>query len=169
MLSVLIETRNDEEGLTRTLASLVPAAVEGMVREVIVCDRDSTDHTHRVAEHAGCHFIATGGIAAGIRQAKSEWLMFLEPGARLAEGWTDSVAEHAARHVMAARFSRSRAARRPFLSRVFRPQRALAEGLVITRRQAASLSRAAQAAEAIARGLATRRLEGEILPAPAKT
>ncbi len=168
MLSVLIETYNDEEGLTRTLASLVPAAVEGMVREVIVCDRESTDHTHRVAEQAGCHFLATGGIAAGIRQAKGEWLLLLEPGARLAEGWTESVAEHTARHVMAARFSRSRSARRPFLSRVFRFQRALAEGLVITKRQAASLSRSAQAAEAIARGLATRRLEGEIVPAPAK-
>lgn len=168
MLSVLIETRNDEEGLARTLASLVPAAVEGMVREVIVCDRESGDHTHRVAEQAGCHFLATGGLAAGILQAKSEWLLILEPGARLAEGWTESVAEHAARHVMAARFSRSRAARRPFLSRVFTARRALAEGLVITRRQAAALSRNAQGAEAIARGLATRRLEGEILPAPAK-
>lgn len=168
MLSVLIETRNDEEGLTRTLASLVPAAVEGMVREVIVCDRESTDHTHRVAEQAGCHFLATGGIAAGIRQAKGEWLLILEPGARLVEGWTESVAEHAARHVMAARFSRSRSARRPFLSRIFRTHRALAEGLVITKRQATSLSRGAQSAEAIARGLATRRLEGEIQPAPAK-
>ena len=43
MLSVLIETRNDEEGLARTLASLIAAAVEGVVREVIVCDLGSTD------------------------------------------------------------------------------------------------------------------------------
>ena len=33
MLSVLIETRNDEEALARTLASLVGGAVEGVVRE----------------------------------------------------------------------------------------------------------------------------------------
>ena len=40
MLSVLIETRDEEERLARTLASLVGAAVEGVVREVIVCDTD---------------------------------------------------------------------------------------------------------------------------------
>ena len=58
MLSVLIETRNDEEGLARTLASLVGGAVEGVVREVIVCDLGSTDQTHDVAEHAGCAYLA---------------------------------------------------------------------------------------------------------------
>jgi glycosyltransferase involved in cell wall biosynthesis len=56
MLSVVIETNNDEDALARTLASLVSAAVEGVVREVIVCDRGSTDRTHLVAEHAGCPF-----------------------------------------------------------------------------------------------------------------
>ncbi|TIU37731.1 MAG: glycosyl transferase family 2, partial [Mesorhizobium sp.] len=68
MLSVLIETRNDEEGLARTLASLVGGAVEGVVRDVIVCDQGSTDQTHRVAEHAGCHYVS-GGLSAGIGQA----------------------------------------------------------------------------------------------------
>ena len=89
MLTVLIETKNDEEGLTRTLASLIGGAVEGVVRDVIVCDRGSTDQTHHVAEHAGCHYIADGGMAAGVRQAKGEWLLILEPGARLVDGWTD--------------------------------------------------------------------------------
>ena len=69
MLSVLIETRNDEEALARTLGSLIGGAVEGVVREVVVCDAGSTDQTHYVAEHAGCHYVASGGIAAGIRQA----------------------------------------------------------------------------------------------------
>jgi cellulose synthase/poly-beta-1,6-N-acetylglucosamine synthase-like glycosyltransferase len=164
MLSVLIETRNDEEGLARTLASLVPAVVEGMVREVIVCDRGSSDQTHRVAEQAGCSFLASGGLAAGIRQAKSDWLMLLEPGARLAGGWTEGVADHTGRVTSAARFSRSRSARRPFLSRIFSAKRALEDGLVITRRQAAALAGSAADAEALARGLASRRLEGEILP-----
>ena len=53
MISVLIETRNDEAELAHTLASLVPGAVEGVVREVIVCDRGSTDGTASVAEQAG--------------------------------------------------------------------------------------------------------------------
>jgi hypothetical protein len=163
MLTVVIETRNSEEALARTLASLVAGAVEGVVREVIVCDRGSTDQTHRVAEHAGCHYVAQGGVGAAIRQARCEWLLFLEPGARLAEGWSDAVAAHMARQTMAARFSRSRLHRPPFLSRVFSTRRALAEGLIITKRQA--VSRAAKDAEALARGLATRRLPAEIVVA----
>lgn len=167
MLSVLIETLNDEEGLARTLASLIGGAVEGVVRDVIVCDTGSTDQTHRVADHAGCHYV-TGGVAAGIRQAKGDWLLMLEPGARLAEGWIDDVAAHTARQTMPARFSRARASRTPFLSRVFSGNRALAEGLVISKRQAAALSKNARGAEAIARGLATKRLHAEIWVAPAK-
>jgi glycosyltransferase involved in cell wall biosynthesis len=168
MLTVLIETRNDEEGLARTLASLVGAAVEGVVRDVIVCDNGSTDQTHYVADHAGCSYIASGGVTAGIARAKGEWLLLLEPGARLSEGWADSVIAHTAKLSMPARFSRAPGSRTPFLSRAFSRPTALAEGLVITKRQATALSRTASSAEAIARGLATRRLDGEIVVAPKK-
>ncbi|TPJ89547.1 glycosyltransferase [Mesorhizobium sp. B2-5-13] len=166
MLSVLIETHNDEEGLARTLATLIGGAVEGVVREVVVCDTGSTDHTHRVAEHAGCHYVGSGGIAAGIRQAKGDWLLFLEPGARLVEGWIDAVVAHTARQTMAARFARARGSRTPFLARVFSANRALADGLVISKRQAASLAKTAGSAEALARGLATKKLDAEIWVAP---
>ena len=167
MLTVLIETLDDEEGLARTLASLIGGAVEGVVRDVIVCDTGSTDQTHRVAEHAGCHYVS-GGVAAGIRQAKGEWLLLLEPGARLAEGWIDEVVAHTAKQTMPARFSRARGSRTPFLSRVFSGNRALAEGLVISKRQAAALSKSARSAEAMARGLATKRLNADIWVAPTK-
>lgn len=168
MLSVLIETRNDEEGLARTLASLISGAVEGVVREVIVCDRGSTDQTHYVAEHAGCVFLADGGIKTGIAQAKGDWLLLLEPGARLAEGWTDDVMRHAAKLAMAARFARSKASARPFWARVTSRPRALEQGLVITRKQAAVLGRNGADAEGIARGLAMKTLEAEIVVAPAR-
>ena len=164
MLTVVIETRNDEEGLARTLASLISAAVEGVVRDVIVCDAGSTDQTHSVAEHAGCNYIAEGGVAAALREAKGEWLLMLEPGARLAEGWTESVVAHVARMTMPARFSRARASRTPFLARVFSRPTALAEGLVISKQRAAALAKSAKSAEAIARGLATKKLDGEIFP-----
>ena len=167
MLSVLIETRNDEEGLARTLASLIGGAVEGVVRDVIVCDTGSTDQTHRVAEHAGCQYV-TGGIAAGIRQAKGDWLLLVEPGARLVEGWIDAVVAHTARQTMPARFSRARGSRTPFLARVFSGNRALADGLLISKLQAAASAKSAGSAEAIARGLATKRLDAEIWMAPAK-
>jgi hypothetical protein len=166
MLTVLIETHNSEEALARTLASLIGAAVEGVVREVIVCDRGSTDSTHKVADQAGCHYLAEGGIAAGVRLAKSDWLLLLEPGARLVEGWSEEVLDHVGRVPGPARFSRSRADRAPFLARVFSSRRALAEGLVISRKQAAALCKSAASAEALARGLATKRLAAEIRVAP---
>lgn len=164
MISVLIETRDSEEGLARTLSSLIGGAVEGIVREVIVCDLGSGDHTHKVAEHAGCAFL-NGTVADGIKQARSEWLLLIEPGARLVDGWIEPAALHMAKATIAARFSRSRAQRRPFLSRILRSNRALAQGLLIRRSQAASLARPGLDAEAIARGLATRQLDAEILVA----
>jgi hypothetical protein len=165
MLTVLIETRDDEAALAQTLGSLVPGAVQGMVREVIVCDRGSADGMREVAEHAGCVWLAEGGVAEGIRQAKAEWLLLLEPGARLAEGWIEDVALHMARSAMPARFSRARGSRAGFLSRVFSRQQALAEGLLIGKRQAATLVKHAGSAEGIARGLAAKRLKAEIWPA----
>jgi hypothetical protein len=165
MLSVLIETRNDEEALARTLASLVGAAVAGMVRDVIVCDLGSTDQTRYVAEHAGCHFVASGGIAAGIGAAKADWLLLVEPGARLLEGWTDPVLAHVNGSTIPARLSRARGERLPFLARAFSANRPLAQALLITRRQAAALAKNAGSAEALARGLAMRQIAGEISPA----
>jgi glycosyltransferase involved in cell wall biosynthesis len=164
MISVLIETANDEEALARTLASLVGAVVEGAVREVIVCDRGSTDQTHYVAEHAGCRFVGEGGIAAGIGMAKGDWLLFVEPGARPMEGWTEAVLAHMNKATMPARLTRSRGARLPFLARVFQGNRPLKQGLLITKRQASSLAKNAGDAEALARGLAVKTLDAEIAP-----
>jgi cellulose synthase/poly-beta-1,6-N-acetylglucosamine synthase-like glycosyltransferase len=168
MLSVLIETRNDEEALARTLASLVGGAVEGMVREVIVCDAGSTDRTRDVADEAGCRYVAEGGIAAGIKQSRGDWLLLLEPGARLEGGWIDAVAAHTGKGAMAARFSRAKGSRAPFLTRIFARPRALEQGLLIAKRQAMVSSKKAHGAEAIARGLAVKTLRAEIWPAPHK-
>ncbi|HHZ10954.1 MAG TPA: glycosyltransferase [Rhizobiales bacterium] len=166
MLSVLIETHNDEEGLARTLAALVVGVVEGAVREVIVCDRGSADQTHRVAEHAGCHFLPEGGIAAGIREAKGEWLLLLEPGARLDGNWIEAVLDHVAHSTRPARFVRSKNSRQPFFARVLYGRRPLRDGLVITKRQALSLARGEGSAAAIARAAAARRLAAGIVVAP---
>lgn len=169
MLSVVIETRNHEDALARTLASLVSGAVEGVVREVIVCDDSSSDHTHTVAEHAGCHYLPGAHLDAGIRQARSEWLLLLEPGARLLDGWMEAVLAHAGDASGPARFRRARQSSEPFLSRIFSGRRPLAEGLVITRRQALSLSRADISAQALARSVSARRLGAEIHVARLRT
>jgi glycosyltransferase involved in cell wall biosynthesis len=167
MLSVIIETGNDEEGLARTLATLVSGAVEGLVRDVVVCDSGSVDGTRAVADHAGCVWI-DGGIGEAVLAAKGDWLLLLEPGARLLDGWTEAVAIHAARSAMAARFSRDRSLRTPFLARVFRRPGPLTQGLILPRGRALALSGHAGNAGALGRGLAVRTLPAVILPAPSR-
>ena len=166
MLSVVIETSRDEDALARTLASLVGGAVEGVVREVIVCDTGACDQTHRIADQAGCRYLSHASVAAGIRQARSEWLMLLEPGARLLDGWMEAVLAHAEAASGAARFTRARQSRQPFLARVFSARRPLGEGLIITRRQAMSLARGDGSASTIAGSVTARRLGAEIVAAP---
>lgn len=167
MVSVLIETFDDEEALARTLASLVAGAIDGIVREVIVVDHGSADQTAYVAEHAGCRFVAEGGVAAGIRHAKGDWLLMLEPGARLVDGWVESVAAHVAGAAVPARFSPARNSRAPLLARLFLRPAALSDGLLVTKRDALALK--TETAEALARGLSRKRLEGTIVPAPRRT
>jgi glycosyltransferase involved in cell wall biosynthesis len=93
MLSVIIPTRDSEEGLARTLASLVPAAAEGVVREVVVVDAGSRDGTRVVADAAGCTLIEAKGtwverIGAGVTAARrAPWFAFLAPNVFLEGDW----------------------------------------------------------------------------------
>ena len=133
MISVLIETKDDEEGLAKTLASLVSGAVEGLVREVIVCDLGSSDGTETVAEHAGCIFLAGTRCEEAVDGARSEWVLMLKPGARLAPGWVEAAREHVAAAESPAIFSRSRQSELPFWSKWLKRRERFAEGLLMRR------------------------------------
>ena len=92
MISVIIPTLNSEAGLGLALTALVPAAVEGIVREVIVADAGSTDRTLMVADQAGVDVISTEAgrgkqLRAGAARARSNWLLFLHPDTVLEHGW----------------------------------------------------------------------------------
>ncbi len=157
MLSVIIETRGEAEGLARTLASLVPAAVEGAVREVIVRDPGGHEATRRIAEHAGCVLSAGGSLRAALGRARSDWLLFLPPGARLGEGWIEAVRDHLEEGGGAARFTAARG-QRPLLSVLLR--RRPFEGLLIEKARAMALE--GEDVAGLARRVATRRLRREI-------
>jgi hypothetical protein len=163
MLTVLIETKDSEEALARTLASLVSGAVQGVVRDVIVADRGSTDQTRRVAEHAGCHVVATG-LADALGQAKGEWLLILEPGSRLLDGWIGPVAMHVSNAGGAARFTRMRLPGARWFSGWFTKQRPLSRGLLILKDEA--IRRRTGDAQDLARLRPISRLEALIVTAP---
>lgn len=165
MISVLIECRNQEEPLARSLAALVPGAVEGLIREVVVLDRGSTDGSRRVAEAAGCRLLDDVDLKQAVAGLRSEWLFLLEAGARPLSGWIDRFSDHMSTREVAARLSPARGHRPSFLARLKRPSAPLRFGLLVLKRQAVANARAGQPLESLARGLATRRLDCEIIPA----
>jgi hypothetical protein len=98
MLRVIIPTEGVEQPAVATLAALVPGAAAGVIREVLLVDRADNGVIERVADVAGCGFLAFEGtraaaLAAGARAARSPWLMFLHAGAVLDNGWIDETAQ----------------------------------------------------------------------------
>ena len=97
MISVVIPTLNAEQGLAATLSALVPAAVDGLVREVIIVDGGSNDRTTGIADDAGAILLqAESGrghqLKAGAAKARSDWLLFLHADTVLEAGWEREIA-----------------------------------------------------------------------------
>ncbi|WP_422385039.1 glycosyltransferase [Roseibium album] len=94
MISVVVATKNSETELVHALSSLVTAAAEGVIREVIIVDGGSNDATEQVADAAGCSWVNCNGKTrseclshgAGLAK-KGEWLLFLWPETLLESGW----------------------------------------------------------------------------------
>ena len=103
MISVVIATHNDERTLGQSLAALVPAAVDGLVREVILADAGSTDDTLEIAEDAGARVVRTEGpeadrLARGCEAARGDWLLLLQAGHVPPAGWAQAAVRHLAEH-----------------------------------------------------------------------
>lgn len=86
MLSIVIPTLNEEKYLPHLLRSLERQTLKDF--EVIVADADSQDATQEIAARHGCRLVPGGRIArgrnAGARQARGEFLLFLDADATVA-------------------------------------------------------------------------------------
>ncbi len=96
-ISVVIPTLNAGADLAATLGSLAPAAISGLVREVVVADGGSCDDTRAIAEAAGARVIGAdagrgGQLRAGAGAARGDWLLCLHADTVLEAGWTDEAA-----------------------------------------------------------------------------
>jgi rSAM/selenodomain-associated transferase 2 len=92
MISVVIPTLNAESGLAACLSALVPATVDGLIREVIIVDGGSTDRTLKIADQAGAKVITSrpgrgSQLRAGAQAARFGWLLFLHADTVLEPGW----------------------------------------------------------------------------------
>jgi glycosyltransferase involved in cell wall biosynthesis len=131
MISVVVPTLNDEARLVACLAPLVPAAMEGLVRELIIVDGGSTDQTLEIADDAGALILNGQDDTAarwdlGIAKAKGPWLLLLEPAVRLEFGWEAAVKQHLNGPRSPARFRLRRGDGAGFLASL-QPPRAVAQ------------------------------------------
>jgi glycosyltransferase involved in cell wall biosynthesis len=102
MISVVIATLDCELALARTLAALVPGAVDGVVSEAIVVDGGSRDGTAIVADAAGCTFLTADAplgrrLKAAAAKARAPLLLFVRPGIVLDAGWIGEAKRFATR------------------------------------------------------------------------
>ena len=92
MISVVIPTLDAEATIPDTLSALIPASLDGLVREVIVVDAGSKDRTREIADWAGAEVIETGPgrgiqLKAGAAAARQPWILFLNADVVLDHGW----------------------------------------------------------------------------------
>ena len=101
MISVILPTRDSAARLVQVLTVLVPAAVDGLVKEVVFADAGSTDATLDIAEDSGAWVITAQGdagtrLAAGCAAAKGAWILALGEDLALPEGWRIPIEAHLA-------------------------------------------------------------------------
>ena len=165
MISAVIETAQNERDLARTLTVLVPAAVDGVLRDVaVVADTDAADAVRSVCEHAGCELVSAANLRDTIAVRRSDWVLCLQAGAVLEPGWSEALRVHALGTSQAVRFTRSHIAPRPFLERLTGLERGIALGLFITKKQALLLANREATVDGLARRAGTRRINATIVP-----
>ncbi len=97
MISAVIATLNHEALLGRALSPLVPAAVSGLLNEVVVSDGGSTDATLDIADEAGARILRgppEGRLRRGCEAARCGWLLLLDPVAWLEPAWAEAAKGH---------------------------------------------------------------------------
>lgn len=92
MITVIVPTLNAETSLAATLTSLVPGAVDGLVRQVVIVDGGSSDRTLRIAEDSGADIVRSElgrgrQLQEGAKAARFPWLLFLHADTVLDPGW----------------------------------------------------------------------------------
>lgn len=106
MLSLVVPTLNAARSLERSLAS-----VQGGVDEIVVVDGGSNDGTQALAERLGVRVLTVppgrgGQLAAGAREVKGDWLLFLHADTTLGPGWQPAADAHRSREPGRAGFFR---------------------------------------------------------------
>jgi hypothetical protein len=92
MLSVIVETADAGDRLPALLAALTSAAVEGLVREVLIAGGGPPELLAVLREETGAEL--ADDLKSGIAAARSDRLLVLPARIRLKSGWLEMLARH---------------------------------------------------------------------------
>lgn len=100
MISVVLLASQDLPGLAAQMAMLVPAAVDGLVKEVILV-ADGEPGVEALAEDSGARLVVAKGdaaarLAAGGEAARGAWILTLRAAPALRDGWREPIEKHLA-------------------------------------------------------------------------
>ncbi len=95
MITALIQFRGDMEALAATLSALVAGVAEGLIADAVVLTAVADPDVEAVADAVGARVVVVGkapcpwAVAAAV--ARRDWLLCLEAGDLLGEGWGDAL------------------------------------------------------------------------------
>ena len=92
MLSVIVETADAGDRLPALLGALTSAAVDGLVREVLIAGGGPPELLAVLREETGAEL--ADDLAAGIAAARSERLLVMPAKIRLRPGWLEALGGH---------------------------------------------------------------------------
>jgi hypothetical protein len=92
MLSVVIDARDSAERLPNLLSALTSAAVEGLVREVLICGGGPAELLEVLRDETGAELAAD--VAEGVRRSRGDLLLVLPAALRLKANWLEVLAAH---------------------------------------------------------------------------
>lgn len=92
MLTVVLATAGAGDRLPALLAALTSAAVEGLVREVLIAGGGPPELLEALREETGAEL--SGSLAAALQAARSERVLVLPAKIRLRRGWLEALADH---------------------------------------------------------------------------
>lgn len=93
MITALIFADDAVQDLHALLSALVPAAAEGLVRQVLVLDGGLGEGARALCEDAGADIVAPS-LAAAAAGARGEWILAMPAVLRLRRGWDSAVTVH---------------------------------------------------------------------------
>lgn len=158
MISVLVHSRGDVSALARTLSSLVPAVIDGIVLDAAILADEEDESCAEIADAAGCAYAVGVSVRDIAERVRGGWFLLLEEGAEPQAGWGEAAMSFALNAEGLARF---RSGRRGWRG-LFRPERALSTGLLLPRDRLLPIAERAATLEDIPRGRAAKTLDARI-------